>query len=422
MVSVARATWAIGVMAAAYGGCNAARAADTDGQYLATNQIRLTFQAEGERDLLGAEVWLRDERSAEWRRVATEWDGGQSALVTIEEDGCYDVFLMLRNEAGGSAAEPGPETAGQACVVIDTAPPVLQVHAVRVVDRGEAGIELRAGLTAYEENHRAEWIRVFYQPETGGRWVDGGAGRVVDGELVWPVPRDVSGELRMRVVATDSAGNRAADEWSGRLPAAAPAGATGGGSKVEPLAVAPVEIAPVGKVVLDRPKQEEVGLDLADAQYLPHLRKLAARYEGEGRYGLAAARLEDALALAPEDTGLLVELGSALYRSGRYLEAGERFEAALRQQENHIEAIEGLALVEATLKRYPEARAQLQRALTLRPESGRNWLRYGDIEHRLGNREAALKAWRHVLMVDDADEAATGQARERLKYFEREAK
>jgi tetratricopeptide (TPR) repeat protein len=114
---------------------------------------------------------------------------------------------------------------------------------------------------------------------------------------------------------------------------------------------------------------------------------------------------------------LLSELGSALYSAGKYDDATTRFEAALKLTPDVPNALEGLALVAATQRRYPQAREHLLHLLRVNPQSAANWLRLGDIEHKLGNTEEAATAWQRVLDMRAADRALRDKAEKRLKLL-----
>jgi len=123
------------------------------------------------------------------------------------------------------------------------------------------------------------------------------------------------------------------------------------------------------------------------------------------------------VAINPKDPDILAELGDALYRAGRYDDAGTRFTSALEALPDHVPAIEGLALVAATQRRYPQAREQMLHLQRLRPDSGSVWLRSGDVEHQLGNRATAIAAWQRVLSAADAGPDLREKAQRRLAYF-----
>jgi len=146
------------------------------------------------------------------------------------------------------------------------------------------------------------------------------------------------------------------------------------------------------------------------------LAEAAAAFSRRGEFSLAAARLREALALAPRNPDLLVSLGNASFQTRDLAEAERLFRLALDSQPGHAAALEGLALVAMNLDRYPDARENLRRLLELDPSTARHWLHYGDVEHRLGQQQSALEAWRHVLQLAPEPELR-GRAERRLSLF-----
>jgi tetratricopeptide (TPR) repeat protein len=215
-------------------------------------------------------------------------------------------------------------------------------------------------------------------------------------------PTDES-TLDLRLVAVDLAGNVASVELPGvKLPRAPQDAAP------VPLATQPAPLQP------SAPAAQPSAPIPDEAQ---RLRRMAGEFLAQGRFPLAVARLEDALVLAPTDPDLLTELGTALYRAGRYDDANRRFQAALANAPQHPAALDGLALVAVTQRQYSQAREYLEQLQRLRPNSGLLWLRSGDVEHRLGNTARALAAWRKALNAEDGDPDAQASARRRLEYF-----
>jgi len=382
--------------------------ADPLPSYVAAREIVLEYRTANAVAVGGADLWVSTDRGRTWRGADAEPAGQRSLRYTAAADGRYDFYVVLRNAAGTSADPPVPGTTPTVSIIVDTTPPLLQIHSAQVetID-DEAVIRLKVSLV---EEHLADGgLRVFYRT-TPGQWQDGGTATVDNGALRWAPPASVhSAELDVRCVATDLAGNHCAAQAVGiALPSPrADAPASQPAATQPALTSAPAEVAPDGPL-------------LADATQLQHLRTLAARFMSEGRYDLAAARYEDAVALAPHDADLLVDLGGALYRAGRLTEANTRFDAARSALPEHAGAIEGLALVAATERRYAQARAHLQQLQRLRPDSGLVWLRAGDVEHRLGNTAQALAAWRRVLTAADADADLRAKAQRRLEYFDPE--
>lgn len=397
--------------------------------YLPSRQIVLAYRADATQDVR-AELWVSRDHGRQWEEAYAISAGPGTLRYFAPLDGAYDLYLILRNDAGTSGPPPQPGSEPTLRVIVDTVPPLLQLHEHRAerLEDGTPLVHVRASLV--EENLSPEGIRVFYRTDDED-WIDGGVAVHADSELTWTPPVAPGTEIDLHVVVTDLAGNTSAAELPGvEIPApppiekpddqAAPESqpAVTDTVTVEPLVIAPVVPPASVASASTNSAPASSGSQISEAPpTLSRLRELAGRFMSEGRYSLAVARLEDALEQDPQDAGLLVDLGSALYRLRRYEEARRRFETALNQVPRHTAALEGLALVAATEKRYPDARRHLQRLLKLNPLSSHGWLRYGDIEYRLGNTASALEAWEHVLTLPDADSEAGAKARRRLKYF-----
>ncbi len=385
-------------------------------QYVASRQVTLEYRLSARVAVDDILVWVSTDAGRTWQTTDVTRDGQEHVRYLAPADGRYDFYLVLRNAAGSSATPPEPGSRPTATVVVDTLAPLIQVHEAEIERMGGTGIlpvaatggtpvpppdgALHVSLhaTLIEENLSKTGVHLFYRSDAE-HWADGGAATVLDDRVIGCLPNCDAQAVDLRIVAADLAGNIASADFlrvpipgipAARPPETQPA--------VPPQPVDPTPPAPV-------PAEAE------------HLRKLARDFLAEGRFSLAAARLEDALALAPRDADLLVELGTALYRGGRYDDAASRLRAALQAQPDHGGALDGLALVAATQRQYPQAREYLLQLQRLRPDCGLVWLRSGDIEHRLGNTVPALAAWRNVLSAADADDSVCDGARRRLAYF-----
>lgn len=382
-------------------------------RYVASRQLLLEFQAEGTETPAEVDVWVSTDAGRTWQRAETTPAGATTLRYDAPADGKHAFYLAPREAGGESGEPPQPGTAPMVSVIVDTLPPLLQVHAAGLRSEGDRpAVEMVA--TFIEENRSQEAVRVFYRT-IPTEWIDGGPADIVDTGLLWYAPAVLVPPIELRLIAVDRAGN----------PCVATAAVTPAPPPSPPDTVADKQAgaptpdttdatattqaaAPTGPVA-DRARRS--------GPTLAHLRELAERFAACGQYSLAAARFEDALELAPQDADLLVDLGSTLYRLGRYDEAGRRFETALSLVNDHVGALEGLALVAATQRRYAVAREHLQHLLQLRPHSGATWLRAGDVEHRLGRTRPALEAWRRALAARDGDEELRAKARRRLEYF-----
>ncbi|MGE0480684.1 MAG: tetratricopeptide repeat protein [Phycisphaerae bacterium] len=454
---------------AALGG--AANAVSQPTQYVNSREIVLSAQGGDAGPLTGVDVWITTDRGASWRSADVSPHTASSVTYAAPGDGTYGFFMILRNAAGASSDPPAPGESAQLYVVVDATPPTLQIHEVvwegltteapaddaagRERDPGSAGrAELSLRLTVADEHLAPLAVRVFYRGDGNPRW-ENLPSTLVDGRLRCAAPAADRGSIDIRVIAQDRAGNTATDERrdvrlenlrplsTTRLaattqPTTQPhAGARGvaraqdsaeagfgplrgaaGAGNETPLRLA-ADLAGAGmRVDADEDALRVVGsAPVRDPRRAVELRGAAKRFVESGRFELAIARLEEALEAASDDPEALVELGACLVRVGRHDEARARYETVLRGQADHVGALEGLALVEATQRRYREARDALAKLCVLQPERGQVWLNRGDIEYRLGNTDAAHAAWKHVLAVRDADDVQRAGARRRMRLL-----
>lgn len=395
--------------------------------FVASRQIALDFAADT--TVTAALLYVSTDAGRNWQQAAISPEGRPPLRFDAPEDGRYEFFVVLRNATGDSAPPPAPGTPPTLSVVVDTVPPLMQVHTARV----ERGDDLDAGttptvildVTLVDEYLTSGSVRMFFRTSPSEPWQDGGS-PITNGRLLhWHPPTELDGMISARLMAVDRAGNRAtADVPPLNL---GPAGTTSKNtaqhevfgdldSPVSALELDPMDpvaaVAPLPLPPLTTMPRPALGTD-----ELAQLRALGTQFMATGRFDLAAARFADAVARQPENPDLLVELGSALYRLGRFEEADARFVSALSQGTEHRGALRGRALVAATLRRYPDARELLARLQILEPADGTVWLHTGDVEHRLGNPVAAVAAWRRAAELATNDAALRSKIERRLEYF-----
>jgi len=392
-----------------------AQTADTDRlqlQYVNSRDVLLSFHASGPPPPVPVEVWITRDDGRTWAVAEHEAASTGTLRVQVSEDGRYGFYLVLENAAGRSGPPPTAGTRPHALVVVDTAPPLLQLHAARVEFEAGGKRRVRIELSLIEEHLSEAGARIFYRACDAGSWRDGGVLSVRSGQAVWPVPAGAGPKIDVCVTATDRAGNRAVEELHGiDFSRSGPPSE----ARVEEHASAVEERRP--EQPPSPPAREASAVNRAH-----RLRRLAQEYAARGELGLAAARLEDALQSLPDDPELLMELGGILHRAQRFEEATRRFETLLRLDPDHQGAIEGLALVAVTQRRYAEARAHLERLVELAPRTATHWLRYGDVQYQLGERSEAVRAWRRVLEIDGADEEIRRRAALRVERLAPEAR
>ena len=392
--------------------------------YVSSRDVLVGFSPGNGAQVETIRLWVSRDGGQSWQAETPKRVSERTLRHTVPEDGWYGFYVVLENAAGSSAEPPTSGSEPHVRVVVDTVAPTLQLHAGSSQMKVAGGETLTVRLSLIDENQGEAGARVFYRTCEEGSWTDGGLARLRESELKWRVPEVLAGCVDLRLVATDLAGNRSSDELRGVQIDSPSHGLTAKPSVVVDDAAADTPDVDAAATELSGPiDPTSVEPALArmptavEQKELAHLRRLARRYLAERRYPLAAERLRSALVLSPNDADLMVDLGSVLYRSGQFDQADARFGAALEMAPDHTGALEGLALVAATQKRYSHASTHLEQLLRLRPESAGTWLRYGDIQHKLGNKAEALKAWNRVMGLDEPEKAVRVEAEKRLKYF-----
>ncbi len=152
------------------------------------------------------------------------------------------------------------------------------------------------------------------------------------------------------------------------------------------------------------------------------LRMQNLAYQRLGRMDLAEQRLREAYALAPSDIGINNDLGYTLADAGKNLDEARRM-ITLAVSEDHIAAyMDSYGWVLYKSGDFKEARTWLQRSTGV--ENGEDPVIYdhlGDALWRLGDKDAAVKAWKRSVEISDeqtseGDEGMDKDMPERVKH------
>ncbi len=136
----------------------------------------------------------------------------------------------------------------------------------------------------------------------------------------------------------------------------------------------------------------------------------------QGRHDEAFIAYEQALALAPDDPGVLYDLGMTLIGHG-YGDAGvEAFDRVIAIEPDHVDALFYRAVC---LKGTETALASLDRVLELRPDFARAHMRRGDTLGGLGRLDEALLAYHAAATLAPDDAEVYSQRGAVLNQFDR---
>ncbi len=434
--------------------------------YVAARQIIVAPQASGPVDRV--ELWVIADGGRGWERVAESRSLGQIAYQA-PADGAYGLLIRLLNANGASAAEPSAATPAAMRILVDTTPPLLQLSAAEpqtpiAAETGTSpaatGTRWRLQLSVFDEHLGPAGVRVFYRPDGQQSWSDGGVLNIAGAVREWTAPHPIrAAKIDLCVVATDLAGNSRRSELRGVLaasgastsqPAVAPAALSGDGAEMRDRIARDAPRARHSASDLDRASARQVDVAAgaalaasvsavqnggepllrqasppgADGLHVPvppaspsfeqasALRLIALRHVAAGETRLAAARLEEALRLAPDDVETLLVYAAAKARSRDWPAAVALYQQTLAVAPQEPRALDGLAAALTARGEYPASAATLETLVRVAPRSADAWLHYGDVQHRLGRSAAARNAWTQAReLATDADQRARATRR-----------
>jgi tetratricopeptide (TPR) repeat protein len=112
--------------------------------------------------------------------------------------------------------------------------------------------------------------------------------------------------------------------------------------------------------LLEKVAEEDAG------HFMAHVR-LAELFEVQGAWDPAIRERQIAAQINPDDASLLTEWGITLGKSGRFADAEERLQEAIRLQPRDTRAYYWLGIAQQQLGKGPEARASFERFVQLAP-------------------------------------------------------
>jgi tetratricopeptide (TPR) repeat protein len=122
----------------------------------------------------------------------------------------------------------------------------------------------------------------------------------------------------------------------------------------------------------------------------------------QGRFDEAIDQFQRALKIDPNDADAAYNLGNALAQQGKFEAAGAQLEQALKIKPDHAMAAYDLANVRARQGRLDEAIDQFQRALKSNPGLARAHYNSGQIFLQEGRLDEAIRSYRLALGIDPA--------------------
>lgn len=140
----------------------------------------------------------------------------------------------------------------------------------------------------------------------------------------------------------------------------------------------------------------------ARPQYWGHYSAMGASLFGAARYSEAVAALHHAIELQPDSSLAYQQLGTVYQQIGNKTRALENYEKANALNPT-AQAYSNVGMLYHQQRDYPRAVEAYRQAIALRPNSAATHRNLGDALSRLGQRAAALAAYRQAVSLAESD-------------------
>ena len=147
----------------------------------------------------------RDEGQT-WERLCEDPDHKSPVDIDLPGDGVYGLVLVVCSGSGTCSPIPARGDPPDYRVEVDTTGPAAQLTGVRPGSGADAGT-IAITWTASDKNLKTEPIDLEYANRADGPWMPIAKGIRNDGSYRWNAPRDLTGEIYVRLSASDEAGN-----------------------------------------------------------------------------------------------------------------------------------------------------------------------------------------------------------------------
>ncbi len=346
-------------------------------------------------------LWYTTDGGGTWTEFGRDEDRISPIRFRAPSEGVYGFYFVLANSSGPSSAPPAKSAKPQQVVLVDSTPPLVQLHQVRAVSSvDEVTVQIR--WVAVDGFFPPRPIEILYGPSpeqaTNRATVEPIANT---GMFDWRVPPEVTGSIALKVAATDRAGQRSESDaqWVDVTV-----------SKPAP----PVQAAT---------KLTASTMDMDDAALAGSQRgreraaQLFAQALEEAKGGQLAggvSRLREAVKLDPQMTQAFAEMGGMLYLLGDLDRASGAYDIALKQQANHRDALRGLARIHERRGQMAAAAEKLQTILRYNPKDAEVWLQLGDVAVHQGDELRARECYLRASQIDPQAAAVIADAKQRL--------
>ncbi len=193
--------------------------AEQDTAAVYTNRVRFNVGYEAPKDVARVRLWITTDGGAAWKPYGYDGDCASPAGVKVDADGTYGFYVSLEDAAGHAKSAPADGARPELVVVVDTAPPEVELLGPRGGFFGSAGASsrrrpVRVEWRAWDEYASGKCVAVEVSTDGGKTWTAAAIDLPATGAWDWRPAKDSTEvrTVRFRVSARDRAGNSASAE------------------------------------------------------------------------------------------------------------------------------------------------------------------------------------------------------------------
>jgi len=156
-------------------------------------------------------IWYTLDNGATWELYSETENPSSPAPVKVSEDGRYGFYTQARDISNLEEKPPVPGTPPKILAIIDTLKPALVLVTPNSSETYSNTQDIRVQWNASDINFGPTPIHIYESRDGGGSWNVVVKNLPNTGTYIWKLPAESSEYYRIKVIATDLAGNEAED-------------------------------------------------------------------------------------------------------------------------------------------------------------------------------------------------------------------
>lgn len=171
------------------------------------SQVALDYSVSkaGPSGIGSVELYLSADDGRTWRKHAEDSDLTPPFNVELPGEGVYGLILIVKSRAGLGKAPPQPGDLPQTRLEVDTTPPAVQLYEPEPDPQRQGSLVLTWNVS--DRNMAANPITLQWAERADGAWQTIGTELPNSGRHSWQLPQRIPGEVYLRLIARDAAGN-----------------------------------------------------------------------------------------------------------------------------------------------------------------------------------------------------------------------